>query len=101
MGPMSNLAMERHRKYGGDGEHKDEVKAKIYAECIQLTKILMGRDSLASLVGMPASIAGSVDAVRYRLADIAVWSQTGYMFEPGTWMESLVEYEKDLEKAGK
>ena len=66
-----------------------------------LAKVLMGEKDIAVLSNWPASVSGSLDAVRYRLADIAVWSQTGYMFESGTWVDSIEQFSPKEEHAVK
>merc|ERR1712178_467590 len=86
--PMTKLAEERFNKF----RVSDPEKAKIYNECILLASILLKKKDISVLEGWPSSIAASEDSVRYRLADIAVWSQTNFMFEPGTWVESMDDF---------
>ena len=86
--PMTKLAEERFNKF----RVSDPEKAKIYNECILLASILLGKKDISVLEGWPASISASKDSVRYRLADIAVWSQTNFMFEPGTWIDTMNDY---------
>merc|ERR1711997_1350048 len=74
------------------GRVSDPEKAKIYNECILLASILLKKKDISVLDGWPSSISASEDSVRYRLADIAVWSQTNFMFEPGTWVESMDDF---------